>query len=720
MFRGDQPIISPADDALGRDSFARSLAQAILDYDSKDNLVIGLFGAWGSGKTSVINMVISYLQSLSASENRSPIVTKFNPWNFSDQNQLISEFFRHLSNVLEKPDYASKTKQAGEKLSLYSKFFSPLKFVPGLGQYTDILQGALQTAGSAATSFGEAMKKDITATRNELNAILADLPFKIVIVIDDMDRLNNAEIRQIFQLVKALADFPNTIYLLAFDKEVILRALEKVQEGSGLEYLEKVIQVPFEIPTISQSELESLLFRKLDEIIDFSEEEWDQTYWGNLYHSGIKHFFENIRDINRFINVFRFEYKTLRGKVNTIDLIALSAIQVFTPDLYYSIRDNKDLFSGIWKSSSYGGDQSAREQVGSRIDKMIESVKVLKPSVTKDFLQRLFPKLQAVYRNTHYSYESLTEWRRIGRVCSPDNFDIFFKLSIPKGEISREEIKAILSTAKDSGDFASSLLALNEEGRITRFLDRLEDYTEMQIPPENIEAIIAALMDVGDLFPEGDAGFLATSNSMRIMRIFYQLMKRVGNQEECFTIYRNAMESSTRSIHTIIDELYMLRAAHGRDGSKKDIEPEEKRMVSADQLDQLEKIAIEKLHLWAQDGSLSTHSHLPSILFSWKRLEGSSPVEEFVSGLIESDDGLVNLIAIFLKKTFSHGISDHVTKMNWRISLKEIGEFISIQETAARVRLFSANPEFGKMDEHKKLAIQVFLDTVDGKIDDRF
>ena len=355
MFKGDQPINSPADDVLGRDSFARSLAQAILDYDAKDNLVIGLFGAWGSGKTSVINMAVGHLRSLPASEDRVPIVTKFNPWNFSDQNQLISEFFRHLSHVLEKPDYAGKTKEAGEKLSLYSKFFSPLKFVPGIGQYTDAIQGLLQGAGAAATSFGEAMKHDITATRSELNTILAELPYKIVTVIDDIDRLNNAEIRQIFQLVKALADFPNTIYLLAFDKEVILRALEKVQEGPGIEYLEKVVQVPFDIPLISRTELESFLFKQLDQVLEITSDEWDQTHWGNLYHSGIKHLFQNIRDVNRFVNVLRFGYKAVKGKVNPIDLIAFVAIQVFIPDLYSGIRDNKDFLSEYGNHHLTGG-----------------------------------------------------------------------------------------------------------------------------------------------------------------------------------------------------------------------------------------------------------------------------------------------------------------------------------------------------------------------------
>ena len=58
------------------------------------------------------------------------------------------------------------------------------------------------------------------------------------------------EIRQMFQLVKLLGDFPNTIYLLAFDREVVVESLKSVQEGVGEEYLEKIVQIPFELPAI--------------------------------------------------------------------------------------------------------------------------------------------------------------------------------------------------------------------------------------------------------------------------------------------------------------------------------------------------------------------------------------------------------------------------------------------------------------------------------------
>ena len=96
MFKPDQPIQSYKEDILGRTSFARSFGDAILNYKGTDSIVLGLFGAWGSGKTSIINMALEHIGSFyqDKTDDDKPIIIKFNPWNCSDQNQLVSQFFR--------------------------------------------------------------------------------------------------------------------------------------------------------------------------------------------------------------------------------------------------------------------------------------------------------------------------------------------------------------------------------------------------------------------------------------------------------------------------------------------------------------------------------------------------------------------------------------------------------------------------------------------------
>lgn len=326
-------------------------------------------------------------------KQENPIIVKFNPWYFSDQNQLIAQFFKELSAAVSRVDKSKKHIKIGQALQAYAGFFEPLRHFPAVAIVGNVAR-AIKTIGAVTEKAGQDQAGDLWDVKSELSQLLANLDRKILIVIDDIDRLNNSEIRQVFQLVKSLADFPHTIYFLSFDKDVVIKALGKVQEGPGMAYLEKVVQVPFEIPQISQDEVERLLFSMLDEIINgIPEERWDQTHWGNIYHSGLKHFFKDIRDVNRYINTLRFGFEMVKDDLNPIDFIAITAIQVFLPELYYAIRDNKDLFTGISHSSYYGQSEQAKNKQKDSLEAIAGKVTELPSETLMDFLERLFPKL---------------------------------------------------------------------------------------------------------------------------------------------------------------------------------------------------------------------------------------------------------------------------------------------------------------------------------------
>lgn len=720
MFKPDQPIKSYKEDILGRSPFAQSLGNAILSYEEKDSIVIGLFGAWGSGKTSIINIALEHIDLVlkNKTDNEKPIVIKFNPWNYSDQNQLVAQFFRQLSVVLRRPDYASEVKKAGERLETYAKFFEPFTLIPTIGPIANIFSKVFKNIGSATKKWGDLKLNDLNAIRADLNKLLAKQPHKIIVVIDDIDRLNNTEIRQIFQLIKSLGDFPNTIYLLAFDKNVVINALKKVQEGSGIEYLEKVVQIPFEIPLISKQEVEHLLFSQLDKLIKgIPENKWDQTYWGNIYHSGLKYFFRNIRDVTRYINSLRFSFEMVKYEVNAIDFLAIIGIQVFIPDVYYGIRDNKDIFSGAY--SDYGRSEATKEQAKKRCDEIINRVNKPTQEILKDFLKRLFPKLESIYGNTSYGDAWVKNWRRDGRICSPDIFDIFFRLSLPKEEISQKEIETILLLGNNPDIFAEALLKLNEDGKIIRFLERLEDYTS-DIPEENIEPIITVLMDIGDLLPEGDSGFFTTDTPMRILRLCYQLSHRFDSYEKRFNIFKHAIKKATRSLYTIVHEIGVQDQGHAKYGSKETPQPKDEMTVNKEQLEKLEKFACGKIESWAKDGQLKKHKHLPSILFRWKEWGQRNEINNFVNNMIKTDDGLIDFITSFLSKSTIHGLSDYTAKIDWRINIKNVEEFVDLKEVESRIRKILSSSDFKELDERKKLAIKTFLDTIDGKIKERF
>ncbi len=688
MFKTDQPIESSEDDRLGRASFAQALGEAILSYKETDSIVIGLFGAWGSGKTSIINMAIEHIESNPKlkSDYEKPIVVRFNPWNYSDQNQLITQFFRELSVTLSRHDYAKVAKEVGKWLERLAIIVEP---------FSGPLSKTFKSIGSGTKLWGENKENDLDSIKTEINKLLGEQNHKIIVVIDDIDRLNNTEIRQMFQLVKSLGDFKNTIYLLAFDKNVVINALKKVQEGSGSEYLEKVVQIPFEVPLISKDEVEHLLKREIKELVnDVPEDRYNQEYWWDIYHSGFKDFFRNIRDVTRYLNTLRFSFELIKDEVNVADFLAITAIQVFVPEVYYGIRDNKDLFTGVYYY--YGRSDESKEKAKKHCDEIISRGKVLPPEVLKDLLIKLFPKLESIYGNNNFGQEESKNWRKVCRICSPDIFDMFFRLSLAKGEISQEEIETILSLGNNSESFAQALLKLKKNGKVSRFLERLEDYalSDSDIPKENIEPIITALMDVGDLLPEGD--LILSSTYAKLHRLFYKLIHRYESYDERFNIFKRAIEKSTKSLYTIVHEISLQKKPFGKYRSEGAPVSKDEPTVKLEQFEELKKLACNKLESCAKDGKLAKHKYL--------------------AYMIKNDEGLVDFITSFLTRVSPHNSSDSQEKRHWRID-GSIENFVDLKKLEPRIRKIFNSPDFAQLDDQKKLAIETFLN---GKIKDTF
>ncbi len=726
MFKPDLPITKRADDLLGRAPFSRAFGKALLEYVHKESIVTALYGGWGSGKSSIVNMAREYIkeQSKALDNDKKPVLLEFNPWNHSDQSHLISQFFKVLSGALNRQDYGGQASDIGKKLEAYSHFFSPLAMIPdpsGLGVGTAIAAKiGFGAVGKAASAWGAAYSKDLQQAREELNELLAVESRKIIIVIDDIDRLPDIEVRQIFQLVKMLGDFPNTIYVLSFDKEVVSRALNEVQRDKGEAYLEKIVQFPIEVPPIGRAELEKLLFAQLDEIIhDIPEDRWDHSYWTNIYQEGVKHYFGSLRDVIRYVNSLKFSFEMVRAEVNAIDFIAMMALQVFEPSLYSGIRDNKDLFVG-GPSNLYEVSNSSREQAKTRLNEIIQRATRIPESDTKEFLSRLFPVLDSVFGNITFDAEGRQHWRLMGRVCHPENFETFFRLAIPEGEISKSEMESVLGLAEDREALTEALRSLSDAGRINRFLELMLDYSKEAIPLGNAPNIVVVLMNLGDLFPNERIGMFDVDTSMKILRTFYKLGKRYETQAERFELLRPAMEEAQESLWTVVHNVGILGQEHGKVTTKERLTPEEERTVNPEQLAELEQIALKKIREWAADSRLPTHRDFGAILYSWERLmpEHSDEVSTFVSDLIKTTEGLLIFVTAFLNQSTSHTMGDSMSRPNWKISPENIADFTAPESVIAQLRDVRASTGFSELEERQQIATNLYLDTVDGKVEE--
>lgn len=228
--QSEKPIKDKNEDKLKRNRFAINLAQNINNYNYEESITIGLMGSWGSGKSSIINMVKSDIDLSKI------IVVEFNPWYFSGRKQLISDFFEMLSDSIGTNE--GKVNKLGKDLKLYAAALKPLTLIPQIGPIISILSKISESGGDFFKEYYKSQNEDISKIKERINNQIIDYNKKILVIIDEIDRLENEDIKEIFQLVRALGDFDNMIYLLSFDKEKVSKVF-----SSGEDYLDKIINL---------------------------------------------------------------------------------------------------------------------------------------------------------------------------------------------------------------------------------------------------------------------------------------------------------------------------------------------------------------------------------------------------------------------------------------------------------------------------------------------
>lgn len=291
----DTPLENPEDDCFGYASFAENLTDVLCKTMTDECLVFALLGSWGSGKTTCLNFILHYVDKL---ENQRPLVIRFNPWWFSGRGDLLQQFFREFCVALGKEKKFKKTIEIIANLvEIASEIPEPT--------------GISKLGGKLASRWLKQAKKDkeVWKIREKIKKDIKKQNQHILVVIDDIDRLPSEEIRDLFKVIKAVADFPKTTYLLAFDKDVVVKALKSVQETPGEEYLEKIVQVPFHLPIPDKVSLRRFFCGQLKLILlNTPEKLFDQTYWENVFRNGIDHFLNTMRNVKRLINAIKTTY----------------------------------------------------------------------------------------------------------------------------------------------------------------------------------------------------------------------------------------------------------------------------------------------------------------------------------------------------------------------------------------------------------------------------
>lgn len=670
----DAPQTDPAHDAFGYASFARRIADAVCKTSSPHGLVMAIHGPWGSGKTSLLNFVKYYLTNLH--QDNQPITIDFNPWWFSSKEQLAAQFLSQFRSKLIRE--SELLRKAGDAMADYAgtigKVISYSYGVPWLDKFVCFF-----------LKFFKRIEKDVPNLKLEISGILKKEGRRIVFFIDDIDRLDPDEIRELFKVIKSLADFPNVIYILSFDRKIVAEAINTSLRIDGESYIEKIVQAPFSLPAVDPLRLRKKLFVELDEILEsLPLRHFDQTHWGNTYFDGLDQYIKKPRDVVRVINALSVTYPAVAGEVNPVDFIALEFLRVFEPEAYNTIRDNREMFAGSIDNSYQRNNEPEKAFHITWLGKLHPE----RHNSVKNLVTRLFPRLEAVFGNVHYGSNWSTQWRRDLRVCSPEVFDPYFQFGVSMDVLSRAELDTLVAVASEPEkvriilETAAIIRRPDGTTKAREVLERLRDVVD-DLSAEAASGLLQVFFDVGDnlLQPEDEQGFSNFPNQWRLQGTVKNLLQRVPKENK-MEILRNSVwkGESLSLVVQIIDRID--EALSKQEGQTESPFAE----ITPSALAEFKQIAVSRL-VKLNPTQLLKIADFSYVTLMWSKWAGEEAVREATRPLWDSDEHLPYVLEKYLSFGTSQGFGDRVAKKIPRMNPSLFNKFTDIDALVPRVQL---------------------------------
>lgn len=666
--RSDEPIRTQEQDRLARAHLVDVLSRHILHTDAPESAIIALNAPWGAGKSSFLNLLEQKLAPSAsgdrATKENEPIVIRFNPWNYASVDQLIEMFFTELARGIGKASPKDLATKIGEGLQTLGSIAGI--FHSGMGN-------AIRDTSAILTK-----RKSLPELKGELDQLLRDLKQRVVVFIDDIDRLERDTMRLLFRVIRLNANFANVTWVLAFDRLVVEKHLDESNGIRGRDYLEKITQVSFDIPEPEAMTLHKILFEEMDAVLEsMKTRTLDNHRWGNCFQSGFKEHFRTIRQIKRYANGLQLTLAPVSEEVDLVDFMTIELLRVFHPEVYMGVVAGKNMLAPIRMGN--------RNKVP--VDQLRQWVEALSAKASPGFqehvlslLKELFPELARVYRNTHYSESHDEQWRRDCRVCAPTVFDTFFLLATPDGEVSEVEMRAFVDGIGNIEQTTALLTSAHNSDRARRLLERLEDFTA-ELPTEVLAPLLHVLFDKGDSLRFEPRGFLDVTAKMQVHRIIYLCLMKLTTEQERLDILLPFVKAGA-SLYTVIQEVSMD-------------EPDDKAseykatFTSRAHWETLRDAAGERIKSANNDGTLW---HLPSpslqfVLGKWIEWSDKATVRAAVAAHVQSDEALLGFVKKFISKLPSHTDGDKVLRIHTVLNKKNLEHFLDLDATLSRLRL---------------------------------
>lgn len=700
-FHGDRPIESVEQDRFGFVPLSERVADALTAQAAGKGFVIGIEGKWGSGKSSLLALVVAKLKRMDRSK---VAVVEFRPWLIGDRDQLLASLFEDLVKAIASLEHAGgdatrtsviTAKDVAEKTRKFARHLGPLGklaglaglAIPGVVIVGTVLEGLVAAAQDFADGPTLAVQKD------DLSAALIKLDCRIVVTIDDVDRLEPREIGELLRLVRSVADFPNVSYLLCYDATILKQAVEKATGvADGGAYLEKIVQTEIGVPLP-----ESFALRRwfTDELKAFAE--CDERRVPELLQvideTGGRGF-DTARSVVRVLDSLRTYWPGLSGRVDLVDLVWLRIIAVAEPTLYRWIEEYLTAYASLAAGRVHIS-EAQRVALAKHMDDAL-AAEGLEWKQMQYELERHLPGLNLHNFNQGKEERLFSKVQRVAqaqdferaRLASPGHSRLYFTLVEPADSITNMDIAALLEASNGGmNNVARLILSLSDQRgdagatKAERLLDQLGEFGAGILQGWPVEPLVMGLVNIADELANDEAG--DAWGYPRIWHLASSLLKRLSNVllEQRWNDLVEKIFTEGQSLGFISRLLRDETFSHGFYGKRPDAA---NAATSKETFDRIRKIMLRRYATAGLDRIMEQRQAI-TILYAWAQAGGRDEVVRAVAVRTVEDEAFVD----FMLKICSTSVS--TAGANLLLSFEAIHNFFaSPPETVRRLLALEA------------------------------
>ena len=518
-------------DLLKRKGIINNLLHVITRSSSSKSFTIGLNGKWGSGKTTIINNVLAKIYNDSHYS-----IIKFDPWMFNSDEAMLEAF---LKDIIEKTDFNISISNRNEIIHDVISSIFPSKYHPLLKYVTKEFK---------------CHKENLNITKI-VNNYLKNNNKKMIIIIDNLDRIDGKKAIFLIKCLDTVLNFENTINILLYDEEIINEALKR-EFHFNEKYMEKLVQLKIDVPVIDKYTINDIKTSVLSNlkyngkrIIDYRDDE--------VYE------FDNLRELKRFLNSIILLTVDTNDTLNSKDSEHLKFIRLKCPELYYEIWNNKKyyiLYDRKYDPEIYTFDY---DRLNKEAKEYFE--KLYKNDKYKEYLryaEEIFPNMKNSKTSFdifsyHIDESSYSDSVLNNRASNTRYFDLYFTDEENDFVRIKNDAKNIVKIINESNDYYNEL-----EKTIKKYNpDELKVFWEIfdlyldKIPNEKSFQLTTILIDAFS-YTKDRLLFFELDSKQRLYIIISRLMSKISTSE--YEKFKKLFEKNYKSLSLLSNLKYWI------------------------------------------------------------------------------------------------------------------------------------------------------------------